>query len=114
MNMQKTQQGFTLIELMIVVAIIGILASIAIPSYRDYIERAEAAAPIAALSQMKTAAVEAYSITGNAVGDVSATVNCLTATVTGTADASTGIVTWTAPSIAPSTTGTDSDGNSCS
>ena len=65
----RQQSGFTLIELMIVVAIIGILAAIAIPAYQDYTVRAQVAEGLGMASQAKTAVSEAYVHSGEAPAD---------------------------------------------
>ena len=60
----KKQQGFTLIELMIVVAIIGILAAIALPAYQDYTKRAKVSEGLSLAAGAKTAVVEFFASEG--------------------------------------------------
>ena len=63
---KQMQKGFTLIELMIVVAIIGILAAVAIPAYQDYIARAQASEAAQLLGGIKAPAAEYFSSNGTA------------------------------------------------
>ena len=62
--MNAMQKGFTLIELMIVVAIVGILAAVAIPAYQDYTIRAQVSEGISLASAAKAAVVESYGSNG--------------------------------------------------
>ncbi len=65
MVMENVESGFTLIELMIVVAIIGILAAVAIPSYQDYTARAQVTEAFGLSASYKTGIVDYYSTIGS-------------------------------------------------
>jgi type IV pilus assembly protein PilA len=66
--MKQLQKGFTLIELMIVVAIIGILAAVALPAYQDYTNRAKMSEVILAMSACRTSVTEVYQTGGTPPG----------------------------------------------
>src|SRR5512146_2395517 len=92
---KSVQKGFTLIELMIVVAIIGILAAVALPAYQDYTVRAKMSEVILALSACRTSITELYQTGGTppgagnwgCEGTTSKYVSALTTTADGRIDA---------------------------
>ncbi|WP_105253734.1 pilin [Pseudoalteromonas sp. T1lg75] len=113
------QQGFTLIELMIVVAIIGILAAVALPAYQDYTRRAEFTETKLAATNIKTAAMVCYQTNpavcaagaGGIPADVTAAADVVGLTFTASLSApvvagDTMTIVATAPTNSPNTTET--------
>ena len=102
--MKRLQQGFTLIELMIVVAIIGILAAVALPAYQDYTIRAKMSELILAMSACRTSITEVYQSGGTAPqpNNLGCEGGVASKYVAGISTNANGIVTATVQNISPS------------
>jgi len=94
--MKRVQQGFTLIELMIVVAIIGILAAVALPAYQDYTLRAKVSEVMLAASAGKNSVAEAAANEGGTTMPTSADVENQTSRYVASVTYAAGLITATA------------------
>jgi len=98
----KQQNGFTLIELMIVVAIIGILAAIALPAYQDYTVRAKVSELILAASSARTSITEKFQSDNDATTMGQGTTIDVVGKVTGASVSPAGVITITGSSATTS------------